>query len=320
MAIDVSEIVAQFGDYYEKCDQNMDRLVRIARKPVEFEQVMTPITQESDIYKSSETETTEVLQGYQKAWTPKGSLKFKPIEYKLRKAKIDIEIEPHDISGSWAGFLEGKSDNDVRNWPIVRFAAEMEYAPQMLQDMELKAMFHGEYVAPTPGTPGAASEVMDGVNKLRKDFSASGRLGTIAVGAPPADPVLYVDYIKDFVKQISSQYRKSAYTLCMSADNELKYRDGFLEKYGVNFSVNATDNARVMNLPIKIKGFDAMEGSEAVFVTPPKNIKTIRKAISNAQNWRTETLKREVYMYAHFYKCIAIDIPEIFFTNDVELV
>lgn len=319
--IDISEIIAQFGAFYRDNGQNQSRLIEQLRINTEFEDMlMSPITTTETSWQAAESTITEILQGYQPAWTPKGTLALKPIEHILRKLKADIDLDPHEISYSWAGFLEGMSDVDAANWPIVRWAMERKYIPQMREDRELKVAFNGVYVAPTPGTANPAAEIVDGVNQLRKKYNALGRLGVITLGAVPTDPVLFVKYIQDFAKEVDSQYRRRSGIIAMSDDNVMRYKQGFRELYGASTNTDESQNVRVLDTGLKVHGFEAMGTSNVIFTTPKDNLKVIRKAKSNDDRFKIESIKRTVSIFNHSYICYGANIPEVLFTNEEDLV
>ena len=169
MSIVKTDLVTAFGSYYMNEGQNLERLKAAIRQPAVTPSYAKPIITEGDIYRSANTVLGEIVQAFQKAFTTKGDLTFKPNEIRLRNAKIDVSLYPDDVKSSWLGFLASLTEQERANWPIVRYLLESEIAPQIAHDMETKAYWAGAYVAPTPGTAGTAAGTLDGLKKLIDD-------------------------------------------------------------------------------------------------------------------------------------------------------
>src|SRR6056297_2724024 len=121
--VKVSDIINEFGNYYIPQRQSTDRLVRQLRFPSVTEQSFRPILTDATEYRMSEVRIGELLQPFQKGWTPKGQSEFKPVTIKLYEMKLDHEVYPDEIEQSWLGFL-ADNDLDRREWPLVRYLIE----------------------------------------------------------------------------------------------------------------------------------------------------------------------------------------------------
>ena len=169
MSIVATALVTAFGAYYLEEGQNMDRLKDALRQKSVTPMCCVPIITESDMYRSSNVALGEIVQSFQKGFTPKGDLTFTPNEIRLRNIKADITIDPDDVKGKWLGFLASLNEADRTQWPIVRYLLEKHIATRIPHDMETQAYFKGVYAAPTVGTAGAASAALDGFKKLIDD-------------------------------------------------------------------------------------------------------------------------------------------------------
>ena len=128
MSITTTEIVSSFGSYYINEGQNLQRLNSALREKAETPMYARPIITENDVYRSANASLSEIVQGFQKAFTAKGAVTFTPNEIPLRNIKIDVAIYPDDLKGNWLGFLTSLSEQERKNWPIVRYLAEEHVA------------------------------------------------------------------------------------------------------------------------------------------------------------------------------------------------
>src|SRR5436190_13989896 len=120
MAIDIDLIIDELGAYNRTRGKEIIRKMYLEDPTRGLFNVKSGI---QDKYVLTQSETTEVIQGYQKAWTPKGDLVFKPNIIKARPVKVDFSFSVKDFEASWLGYLKtsGSSSDDM---PISRFILE----------------------------------------------------------------------------------------------------------------------------------------------------------------------------------------------------
>ena len=158
----VSDIVTEYGAYYEKGNQNASRLLKLLMQPTVTENYMTAVKTDDTIFKLANGVIDDIVQPFQKAFTPKGTVTFKPQPIELHHIKVDFSMYPDDIEATWLGFL-ASSDLKRTDWPIVRYAWEQYLINKIKDNMELKEIYKGVYEAPVPGAAGATGKSMNGI-------------------------------------------------------------------------------------------------------------------------------------------------------------
>ena len=314
MAIDVSDIVAEYGDYYINNGQNATDLMQKLHQPsVTAEEFRTIPTTDTVVRKGSSA-MTRVLQPFQKAFTPIGDLSFLPHLIELFNMKIDVEFMPDEIVDTWVGFLEGLATNERDKWPFVRWFIEVHIIAQSVEDYELYEAWDGVYAPPTPGTAGALGTATDGIKTI---FTKNaGRINTIAMGAMPTDPVDVVSYVEDFVKEIPQLYRDKMRNLYVNPDVMLAYKMGKEEKYNKNYA-NDKDLVSLKFFPnIMVKGLPSMKQDNTIWCTLEENkIRPIRRAqFSNLKVG--EYSPRKVSVFGDWWSVCSFVHPESIFRND----
>ncbi|MEH0153733.1 hypothetical protein V6R21_06265 [Limibacter armeniacum] len=315
--ITTTDLVAQYGTYYDGKDKR-DRLYELVRVKSETDMVASSITIEENEYQAAESEFTEILQGFQKGWTPKGALTFKPRPIKLGNFKIDVEVFPDDLKNTWAEFLTGLEPAERTQWPLVRWMLEKHIMPKIQEDWELKEVFGGVKTAINAGTPSAAGANIDGLRKQINDGITAGDITPIATGAAATDPVAFVDQIEAFVDAIPQEYRDKPMELVMSKDLAKRYARGYRAKYMTGVVVGGESRLEVVDTNITIVGVPSMIGSEKWFCTLKWNLKKImrNKGNFNSPQVTKGENPRGVQIYSDWWMSIGFLIPEIVFTND----
>jgi hypothetical protein len=316
--VKVSDIINEFGNYYIPQRQSTDRLVRQLRFPSVTEQSFRPILTDATEYRMSEVRIGELLQPFQKGWTPKGQSEFKPVTIKLYEMKLDHEVYPDEIEQSWLGFL-ADNDLDRREWPLVRYLIENELLPQFLEDYELNEVYNGVYQAPTPGTAGSPGTAMDGIKRQINDAINNGRITPISTGQLETDPVKFVEQIEDFADQVSEQYYGIQMPLNMSPTLVRRYQRGYKSKYGDSLDFNLNRTGQVDFSQIEVKPCHSMIGSNKIWMTPRENAIRLAKKSQNIEQVQLEGEDRKVKIWTDLYKGVGFPIPEIVFTNDQDL-
>lgn len=317
--LNVTDVVTEYGAYYQDRGQRVADLYKKLTTMMVTWALFQTVMRDDSIYEAGIAEVGELLQPFQKSWTPKGIATFRPQVIRAHKAKVDYELYPDDIEATWLGFL---ADNGLnrKDWPIVRYIQEELLTPRLADDIETKAMYHGVYVAPTAGVAGPASASMDGFRKIINDGVTAGTIAPITMGAIPANDVDFVTYVEDFVQQILVRYRNQQMPLIMNEDLAFRYKNGFHQKYNVNYSQDPQDMRVRHRSNIRIVESPAMVGSDKIVMTPQTNMKKLVRRTQNIGRWGIEQEDRRVKMWTDFYLGLGFVIHEIVFTTDVDLV
>jgi hypothetical protein len=232
--------------------------------------------------------------------------------------KIDKAEYPDEIADTWLGFLEGDGINR-KDWPFVRWMIEEHIIPKAQEDYEMNEVFGGVYVAPTPGTAGAAGTAMNGILKIQNDLVTAGRIAPIVTGALPVTDLEVVNYVENFVTKVPTAYRKVIDILCLNEDWELKYRRGKRVKYNSQY-LQEPNLETLADFPnVKVVGLPSHAGSNRIWASLPQaRVRPIKKA-ALAQTMAIENVDRQVKMYTDWSEAVGFTVPEFVFINDQAL-
>jgi hypothetical protein len=316
--ITIADIIAQFGAYYIDSQQNLDRIHQQLFEVGGTQDAFTTTPTEDTVLRYSEAEVSEVLQPYQDAFTAKGGVDFKPVSIPLYQVKVDQRFNPNNLAASWLGFLTDKK-TDRTTWPFIKWFIEAYLLPKIKEDMELAAIYKGVYVAPTAGTPGAASTSMNGVRKLINDGITATDITAIVTGAPNATPATWAGQVETFLKAIPEKYWATPMELNMSRTLALRFKEGMRTKYNLNYAL-ADDLSTLLDFPVTVKGRGSMIGSNKIWMTPKNNARRATKWGENQNMFEIEKVDREVKIYTDWWEGVGLVIPGIVFTNDQDLV
>lgn len=299
MSVTVTDLKTEYGAYYENNPANMARLYSaIRQKSVTVEHATPKITKDT-IYKGSKTSLGNIVQPFQKGFTPNVDLVFTPATINLFKMKIDLAMYPDDIVESWAGFLASIEETERKNWPLIRFAIEEEIVPQIIEDLEVNAYWNGVFATPTPGTPGATNTSMDGLKKILDDGITATEVNVVSLtGGITSSNAL--DQIELFSDSIPDKFEGVPMIMAMSPANRKKYFRDKRNTQGGN--TNYGDKTKLViddAEHIEVVGLPSMAGSNYIWCTPKKNYLHIKREKSITKP-RVEEAKRECSFMTDF--------------------
>ena len=314
MSIITTDLVTAFGARYINEGQNMESLKDQIRQPSVTPSYAVPIIHDSDVYRSSNTQLGEIVQGFQKAFTAKGDLTFTPNEIVLRNAKIDLALYPDDVKGKWLGFLASLDKPARAEWPIVRYLLEKHVVPQIPHDMETKAYWGGSYVAPTPGVAGTTAGTMDGLKKLIDAGLTASTINAIALTNTPA-PTTMVECVEEFTDDVFT-INPALRGVKMRVFMEPKFLVNYFRDRRTTFGGNVDYTAGVTTVDfspnIELVGLPSMEGSGYIWGTPAVNFVHLRKS-NGMKDPKVEEAKREVALMLDWYEAIGFDYNQLVF-------
>lgn len=316
--ITASQIISDFGSYYLDAGQNQRDLRMRPFEKFGTLEAFTLMPTNDTILRMSDVQVGEVLQAYQDAYTPKGSVVFKPIAIDLKPVKIDQQFNPSKLVPTWLGFLTNNKV-DRTTWPFIRWFIDVYLINQEKEDLENKAIYTGSYLAPTPGTAGNAINIMDGVKKQINAGVTAGSITPIATGAPSTTPATWCTQVETFVKSIPEKYWYVSMELNMSRGLAQRYREGKRSKYNMSYAQETDLETVVDYTNIKIKGRASMTGSNKIWMTPKENYIAGVKGYSNAEMFEIEKVDRNVKIYTDWWMGIGYLLGDLMFTNDQEL-
>lgn len=306
MSVITTDLVTQFGSYYLNEGQNMDRLKSALRQPAVTPSYAVPIIHDSDVYRTSNTSLGSIVQQFQKAFTPKGDITFKPNEIRLRNLKVDLSLYPDDVKGKWIGFLQNLSVQERADWPIVRYMLEKEVVPQIPHDLEMSTYWKGVYTAPTAGTAGNAEDAMDGIRRLLNNGIADGTMNQITLTDAPTTSNIF-DRIEEFAEKAAMTN-----TALSGVKQRIYISPSWLRAYyrdkrnthgaDVNFSLTGINVIDFMP-NVELVGLPSMEGADYIWSTPVDNFVHLRK-LGGMTTPKVEESKREVFLMLDWWEAL----------------
>ena len=313
MGLTVTDLITEFGAYYLQGSQNVNRVLKMMMQPAITEQYMTLIKTDDTIYQLAQGKINDLLQPFQKAFTPKGGMEFKPNEIRQYHVKVDDSIYPDDIVATWLGFLSS-SDLTRKDWPLVRFIIENYYLPKIKENLENKEIFKGIFAAPTPGVAGATGSSMNGLGKMIKDGLTAGTINNVPLGVITKSNIF--DKVEEFVNHISELYQGIEMCLFMSKKWEKAYLQ---DKRSQGFYFLTSDNQITRGIdftPQSVQGLPSMNGTNVIFATPKDNLLYVQKNDINKYRFNLEEQKREVFFLTDWWEGVGFGINEVVWAYD----
>jgi hypothetical protein len=310
----VTDIVTEYGAYYENAGQNKSRLFKLLMQDAETEKYMTKIKTDDTIFKLGSGVIDDIVQPFQKAFTTAGTVTFKPNPVELFHLKVDLSIYPDDIEATWLGFL---ASNDLKrtDWPLVRYIWEEFMIPKIKDNMELKEIYKGVYAAPTPNTAGATGTGMNGLQKLLQDGVDDGTINSIPLATITSSNAF--DEIEKFVDGITQVYQSMQMNV-FADPTVYKYymRDKRASGFYQKFSDKDIDNG-VDFTPQSLVPLPSMNGTGEIFATPKQNFLHITKKDVNKTRIELQGVDRQVKLLTDWWEGVGFGINGAVWTNIV---
>jgi len=310
--IDVSDILTDLGAYM-KTPQAMTDLWYRLFTGYELAPYMKRVGGQTGKYFGISSSMSEVTQGWQSGWTPKGTLDLVPFENQTFRTKVDYVIDNiDDVVGSWLQFLhdEGKERKD---WPLVKYILQYELAPKVIEEHNI-AMCRGSYVAPTPGTPGAAIAQMDGLLTIIADQITATALTPIVTGAVSSTDAL--DKFETFADGITPAYADKGGIIFCSKTMERYYKKDYRATFGSTNDQAAKNNLKLDTYDMKIVGLEGFGTSQRMVFTPANNLLHLYDKIFSAGQFQIQQDKRDVIIMSDWHTGVGFNSITPVFAND----
>jgi hypothetical protein len=319
--LSITDIITDYGSYYLPSGQNAQRLYRNVIDPVQFEEGFTPMVIDGTIHQMASYSEDDIIQAFQKAWTPNGTVTFDPRQFSLYNLKVDKEILPDELKVSWLGFLASQKEQDRLQWPFVRWYLEVHLVARAQEQYNEELAYKAVYVAPTPGSAGNPEDSMNGFGKVIADLVTAGSISPVTMGAVPSDAVDFVDYIETFVNSIPEKIRMKCKLLRMNQTLSSLYAQGYSEKYQKGVIVPGQSSnlqTPVRNTMLEVAGFAAMTGKDRIFTAQPSNLLRFSTSAGNPvpQILRSGSNPRAVQILWDWWKFLSILNPTEFYCSD----
>ena len=145
----------------------------------------------------------EVIQAYQKAWTPKGGISIQPEKLELQDVKIDIELT--DLKTTLKGWLSGYNKEGSQAYKLSFVGYLLKLILMRSRQDDNIAAIKGVYKAPIAGQPGKAINTRDGLYQLVRNAVAKNKVKPFALGN--WNQANIVNYLRDFILAVPETIR-----------------------------------------------------------------------------------------------------------------
>lgn len=313
--MNISDLITEFGAYYEASGQNKSRILGMLTQGEVTPSYMTPIKTDDTIFKLGKLSVGNLVQSFQKGWTPKSSVAITPNELRLYNLKVDLDIYPDEIEATWLGFLSGDSISRAE-WPLIKFLLEHEeqgLLKRIQQDMELYEYGHGVFAEPTEGQAGATGSSMNGFIKLLQDGVEAETINSIDIDTLDKDTIL--DQVELFIDGISQIYQGQKMDVFMSE----KWAKYFLrDKRNAGYYV-ISGQGEIKNdidfSPQRVIGLPSLHDTDIIFATPKSNFIHLMKKSANKTKMKIEESKRTVSLLTDWWEGVGFGMDAVVWTN-----
>jgi hypothetical protein len=316
MAINVEKIIEEYGQYYLKSGQNMNRLKAAIMTMGETTKLaMTSLKTEETIYQMANFEFETFIQPFRKAFEAKGSVTFLPNKIELQHIKADLSFYPHDIEDNWLGFLAGQGENaaaNIQQWPIVRWMLEEYVAKKIEEDTELDVIYNG--VRNEAGTTPASC--MDGLKK-KIQLGAADTDYPINVFADLGDvpTVGTFDFIEEFSERLPQNVQRRKVLIFVAPEIVRLYLKDKRAAGYYNIASDGQINTTIDFTNHELVGLPSMSGKADIFGTFKENILSLTKRGSNSSNFDIQKADREVKFLADWWAGVGFGCNKLVWTT-----
>jgi len=307
--MDVSQIITEYGAYYEKSGQNTDRVKTLLLQGFDTFQFMDHLKTNDTIYKLAKATIGSLLQPFKKKFSPSTPGTITPNPIPLYKVKVDVSEDPDDYEANWLGFLANDSINR-KDWPFVRWFIEKLLIPKINADQE-EAIYNAVRVEPdlNNDVPGPVLSIMDGA-KLQLLNAIGDGLNEITLNI--LTPSNIFDEVEKFRLGISEVYKRKDLLYFMDPTNADRYKADKRNNFPY-FPQN--DFAKVDFSPHMVQGLPSMAGSNIIFATPKENWIYLTKKDKNLTKFKLEENKRTLDFMSDSYMGVGFGINEAVFAS-----
>jgi len=317
--ISIEATAAGLSQFQQRFGTQINQLMR---QGLEFESEL-PFVPAEYAYTGQDVAISDILQPFQHGFTPNNTESYDGITSYLRPIKADLEFTSEQLEKMFSRWKANwwTPDSAQIERGYASYIINSVVVPKLTEELNL-ASWSGEYVAPTPPTPGAVLESVDGFAKNIADQITAGRLSEITTGALVASTM--VDQLRDFVNDIPGPYRYKAGKIFMSKTRAQQYSDAYKLAYNGNSSVIANADGlrlRVDDFNKTIVGITAMEGSDriiCVFDQAPSMIIGTREGFPQYFQFRFQEFNRTLKCMAEIYRFYSFETCLHMFVNDQE--
>lgn len=292
-------------------------------------EMFTPV-RTAGTYSAPNLETGDIIQAYQGAFTAKNNVSISAEKLELQEMKVDIlwtEAQLNSFLKKWKPQNSQFGDTPLNNKFFVDFLMMNYIYPKMREELETKLVFKGEYLAPTPGTPGVTINSCDGLKKRITTAQAAGSLTYIPIGA--ITTVNNYDKTILFCRSLPQPEQDKAGIIKCSRQYLEMFADAVYEKGKTVIDPRTLGYFNEYPIPgtnKRLKAYPSMAGNMGLVYTsqednlimllPSSDMKEEQQYedVLPVINW--ETSKRELYGWGNFQLAFGFEYGARLFVSD----
>lgn len=249
---------------------------------------------------------SEITQGDNGGWNPKGEVVIETEEGRVYDKKIDISLTGEklkQIEKSWLTFMNGNDGSHPWKTTFVGFLLG-EYFKQAVLDSRI-AMVNGIFVKTPKNLTGLNVNSQNGIRSLWYYYrDIEKKYKAFDIGEPTKENI--VDYVKTMIEMIPLHKRnQQGWEIQMSTDMLLWYKERAGEFYALHY---ATDQGKSnyngispLNYPnFKFQALVDQTDTLFIGITKSKNVETLYFRENEKGEFTVTRDKRDTNMFADF--------------------
>jgi hypothetical protein len=302
------------------CVKFGDQINQTVRTGLELEGALPKIDCDY-AYQGQDVTVSDIIQPYQKAFTPNNTESFDGVLNILQIGKIDLEFDWEQMEtffDKWrCNWFEAGMDED--EWSYPRYIIDEVILPKIIEELNTLS-YQGVYAAPTPGTAGALLTTFTGFKKKIEDFITAGDLTPLVVGALVDST--FVAQTRAACAGLPIKYRHKKGKILMSKTNAQRYADDYQTKYParkVTIEMQDKQYLRVDHYNKVIEGVESMEGSDRfIFIFDGLDSMLIgsKKGRPMIPELRFHVYDRSLHVLGEFHRFFGFETLQHIFVSD----
>lgn len=222
-----------------------------------------------EVYTAENAAISDLIQPYQAQFTPNNTETWDGVSNTLRPIKIDLKFSEEQLlkfydkwRNNW--FEAGK---DPMEWSYPRYIVDQLIVPKWQEELNSLA-WDGEYSAPTPGTPGAVLDAVDGYKINIANAITAGDLVPVASGSFTSSDIRAK--LEAWLTAMPAAVRGRGGVILMSDTNARNYYYDFRSEFSAATwsNLQANGGLTVDGFPVRIIGVKAMGSSNRWIFLP----------------------------------------------------
>ncbi|WP_445458424.1 hypothetical protein [Flavobacterium sp. HNIBRBA15423] len=249
---------------------------------------------------------SEITQGDNGGWNPKGEVVIETEEGRVYDKKIDITLTGEklkQIEKSWLTFMNGNDGSHPWKTTFVGFLLG-EYFKQAVLDSRI-AMINGIFVKTPKTLTGKNVNSQNGLRALWYYYrEIEKKYKPFDIGEPTKENI--VDYVKEMIESIPLNKRnQQGWEIQMSTDMLLWYKERAGEFYALHYATDQGKSNYMGISPLNYPNFKfqpLVDQTDSLFVgiTKSKNVETLYYRENERGEFTVTRDKRDTNMFADF--------------------